>query len=507
MGRPEVVVFDSKQLGEPQNPSEQAAQGSPSPVAAASSSRASRAFDRLGRTSNKMAAPVRPFFDRLFDRLLPSLPTSDELNWDDEVDWARLQQEPLRARSLLRIIVVVVLLLLGWSAFAQLDEVTKGDGKVITSSKVQVIQTVDGGRVEEILVREGQEVQPGALLLKIDTTRLKTQWLEGRSDVLSLTAKKARLEALVNSVPFVMPPEVLEEAPDVAAQESGLYESQQNEVGAQLSMARQQLTQRKEELNEAKARFEQADSGLKLANQELDMTKPLLDSGAVSPVDIIRLEQAVTQKTGERSQASAQIQRLGSAITEAEQKIQGVELNTLNPWSKELSETIAKLNNISAGDSKRKDMVEQAEVRSPVRGTVQRLHVNTIGAVAQPGKELVEIVPLDDDLLLEAHIKPRDIAFLRTGMPARVKITAYDFSKYGGLDGVVEHISPDTDTDDKGNSFYVIRVRTTKSSLGPNMPITPGMVAEVDVLTGKKSVLAYLMKPVLKGKANAMTER
>jgi adhesin transport system membrane fusion protein len=501
MGRPEPegVALDTARMGAPQKP--------PEPPKKPSSSASGRAFERLGKASDKMSAPVRPFFDRVFDRLLPSLPTSEELNWDDEVDWARLQQEPLRARSLLRIVVIVVLLLLGWSAFAELDEVTKGDGKVIPSSKVQIIQAVDGGVVEELLVREGQEVTAGTLLLRIDTTRFRSSLLESHSEFLSLRAKEARLKSLVTGEPFVMPPEVLEESPEIAAHELSLYESSHNEVEAQLSIARQQLAQRKEEHNEANARYEQADSGLKLVKQELDMTEPLLESGAVSDVDIIRLKQAVAQKTGERSQALAQIQRLNSAILESEQKIQGVELNTRNPWSKELSETMAKLSTLSAGDTAREDKVKQAEVRSPVRGTVQRLLVNTIGAVAQAGKELVEIVPLDDDLLLEAHIKPKDIAFLRPGMPARVKITAYDFSKYGGLDGVVEHISPDTVVDEKGNAFYVITVRTLKSSLGENMPITPGMVAEVDVLTGKKSVLAYLMKPVLKGKDNAMTER
>jgi adhesin transport system membrane fusion protein len=505
MGRPEGDVLDTAQMGEPQKPPEQKSKSKSK--GSSSSSRSDRAFKRLGKASDKVAAPMRPFFDRLFDRLLPSLPTAEELNWDDEVDWARLQQEPLRARSLLRIVSVVVLLLLGWSMFAELDEVTKGDGKVIPSSKVQIIQAVDGGVVEELLVREGQEVMAGTLLLRLDTTRFEGSMRESRSEWLSLSAKKARLESLVNGVPFEMPPEVLEESPDIALQESGLYESQHNEVEAQLSIARQQLAQRREELNEATARHEQADSGLTLVKQELDMTKPLLRSGAVSEVDIIRLEQAVAQKTGERSQAHAQIQRLNSAILESEQKIQGVELNTRNPWSKELSETMAKLGTLVAGDVVRGDKVKHAEMRSPVRGTVQRLLVNTIGAVAQPGKELVEIVPLDDDLLLEAHIKPKDIAFLRPGMPARVKITAYDFSKYGGLDGVVEHISADTVVDEKGNANYVIRVRTLKSSLGPNMPITPGMVAEVDVLTGKKSVFEYLMKPVLKGKDNAMTER
>jgi adhesin transport system membrane fusion protein len=468
---------------------------------------ARKAFEQVGKVSNKTAAPIRPFFERFFDRLLPALPTSQELNWGDEVDWARLQQEPLRARRLLRLIVVVVLLLLGWAAMAPLDEVTRGEGKVIPSSQVQIVQAVDAGQVEELLVREGQNVESGQVLLRINTTRLETDWRVGRAETLSLMARAARLQALIDGQPFTVPEEVRREASHIAEQEQSLFNSSRAEVEAQLSIARQQLTQREEELNEVRARHEQASRGLELAQQELAMTKPLLETGAVSEVEIIKLEQTVAKLSGDRSQAAAQIQKVQAAIGESRHKIQDVELNTRNQWGKELAETVTRLGGVTARDSANADKVAQADVRSPVRGTVKRLLVNTINAVVQPGKELVEIVPLDDDLLFEAQIKPRDIGFLRPGQPARVKITAYDFSIYGGLDGEIEHISADSVKDEKGNEYYLIRVRTTQSTLGDNMPITPGMVAEVDVLNGKKTVLEYLLKPIHKGMSNAMTER
>lgn len=466
-----------------------------------------KAFEHIGTASNKAAAPMRPFFERFFDRLLPALPTSQELGWGAEADWARLQQEPLRARRLLRLIVVVVLLLLGWAALAPLDEVTRGEGKVIPSSQVQIVQAVDGGQVKELLVREGQEVVPGQVLLRIDPIRFTSDALSGRARVLGLKAKVTRLQALIDGRDFVMPEDVSRDAPDTAASEQSLYYSSRAEVDSQLSIARQQLAQREEELNEARARHEQASRGLDLAVQELAMTEPLLKSGAVSEVDIIRLKQTVTKLSGDRSQSAAQIQKVQAAIAESRHKIQDVELEARNKWSKELADSMTELGSRSASEVASADKVEQADVRSPVRGTVKRLLVNTINAVVQPGKELVEIVPLDDDLLLEAQVKPRDIAFLRPGLPVRVKITAYDFAIFGGLDGTLEHISADTVTDEKGNAYYLIRVRTLESTLGDNMPITPGMVAEVDVLTGKKTVLEYLLKPVLRAKANAMTER
>ena len=478
--------------------------GEPAPAPRSEHMRHTRkAFEQVG----KIKAPARPLFDRFFDRLLPALPDSHELDWGGQADWARLQQEPLRARRLLRIIVVVVILLLTWAGFAPLDEVTRGEGKVIPSSQVQIIQAVDPGQVEEILVREGQEVMPRQLLLRIDKSRFESELGAADAERLSLLARVMRLQALTDGREFVMPEEVLELRPDLAAQELALYQYSLTEADAQISIFRQQLTQREQELREVEALQTQATNGLRLAREELKKNEPLLRSGAVSEVEIIRLKQNVEKFDGDRNQAIERVGRARAAIDEAHSKIQEVELNKRNLWRKELSEASARLASVTAGTGVSQDKVKHAEVRSPVRGTVNRLLVNTVGGVVRPGQELVEIVPLDDELLLEAKIKPRDIGFLHPGLPARVKITAYDFAIYGGLDGTLEHISADTVTDEKGNAFYVIKVRTDKPTLGDNKPITPGMVAQVDVLTGKKTVLSYLLKPVLRAKANAMTER
>jgi adhesin transport system membrane fusion protein len=469
--------------------------------------RSRRVFEQVGKVSARVSAPVRPLFDRLFGRWLSPGPATHELDWADEADWARMQQEPLRARRLLRMVGVVFLILLGWSALAHIDEVTRGEGKVIPSSQVQIIQAVDGGVIEAMAVHEGQEVQVGELLFRIDSTRFTSSRLENRAEYFSLLARAARLRALTSGEPFEMPEEVQREAPTVAAQEFSLYTSSHASIEAQLSIARQQLAQREQELNEARARYDQANRGLDLANQELTMTRPLVASGAVSDVDIIRLRQTVARLSGDRNQAGAQISRMQAAITESQRKIQEVELNVRNQWKNELSDTTSRLSVLTQAELAIADRVKHADVRSPVHGTVKTLLINTVGAVVQPGKELVEIVPLDDALLIEARVRPLDIAFLRPGLPAMVKFTAYDYYVYGGLEAVVEHISADTVTDDKGNAYYLVRVRTNESKLGDNLPIIPGMVAEVDVLTGKKTVLSYLLKPVLRASATAMTER
>jgi adhesin transport system membrane fusion protein len=387
------------------------------------------------------------------------------------------------------------------------EDLTKGEGKVIPSRQLQVLQSLDGGIVSEIAVREGQVVKAGQVLLQIDTTRFESSVREGRAQYYALLAKAARLRALSEGKPFEPPAEAVKADPEIVEQERRLYESRNSELDAQVSITRQQLLQRQQELSEARARRAQAAQAYQLSAKELAVTRPLLSSGAVSEVDLLRLERDVARFRGERDMAAAQISRSQAAIAEANRKVQEVELTFRNEAGKELAETMAKLNALSETNVGLADRVKQAAIRSPVRGTVKRLLVNTVGGVVQPGRDIVEVVPLDDTLLLEARVLPKDIAFLRPGQPAIVKFTAYDFSIYGGLSGKLEQIGADSVTDEKGNTFYTVRVRTDKSSLGKNLPIIPGMVADVDIVTGRKSILAYLLKPVLRAKQAALTER
>lgn len=456
--------------------------------------------------SSGLTRRARPLIDRAFSRWIP--PQRDEsASWAADADWARLDQEPLRARFLLRTIAIVLALLLVWAAFATVDEVTRGTGKVIPSRQVQVIQAVDGGVVAEILVREGQSVEAGQTLFRIDETRFVSSLRENRVQYLALLAKAARLRALAEGSPLTLPEEVLREDPALAEQERRLYEAQRQELDNSVSIARQQLAQRNQELIEVRSRHTQAAQALELTSRELTMTRPLAASGAVSDVELLRLERDVGRFRGERDQAAAQIVRLQAAINEASRKVQEQEISFRNQMRNELADTVAKLNSLSEGSTALSDRVQHANVKSPVKGTVNRLLVTTVGGVLQPGKEIAEIVPSDDTLLLEAKISPKDIAFLHPGQKARVRFTAYDFAIYGGLDAEVEHIAADTITDEDGNAFYLVRVRTLQSSLGETMPILPGMVAEVDILTGKKSLLTYLLKPVIRAKTHAFTER
>ena len=465
-----------------------------------------KAFQRVGDLVNRTARSTEATFGPLVTRLTPT-DEKEHLDWAGDADWARLQQEPLRARQLLRLAAGALLLLLIWAAFASIDEVTRGEARVVPTSQLQVVQSVDGGVVTELLVKEGQTVEAGQMLLKIDPTRFVSNMLESRSAQLAMQAKVLRLQALTRGTPFNPPPELTREVPDVVSQETRLYESRRAEINAQISIAQNQLGQRQQELNEVRARKEQAERGLELMTKELNATRPMIASGAVSEVEVFRLEREVARLRGDRDQATAQISRVQSAILEATRKIEEVQLTSRNQMSAELSESMSKLASLSQGGLALEDKVKHADIKSPMRGIVKRLLVNTVGAVVQPGKEVVEVVPLDDALILEVQITPKDIGFLRPGQEATVKFTAYDFSIYGGLKADVIQIGADSVLDEKGNAFYHIRVRTRKSSLGPNLPIIPGMVAQVDILTGKKTILSYLLKPVLRAKANAMTER
>jgi adhesin transport system membrane fusion protein len=435
---------------------------------------------------------------------LPGDPTSD---WEGEAHWAMLQQEPLRAREVTYFAALALLVLVAWAALAPIDEVTRGQARVVPTMQLQVAQSVDGGVVAQLLVKEGDRVEAGQLLLRVDATRFMSDMLESRAAMLALEAKRLRLEALTRGEQFRPTEQLLREVPDIVAQERRLYESRHDELRAQAGILQNQLAQRHQELNEVRARREQAERGLQLAMKELDTTRPLQASGAVSEVELLRLEREVSRLRGDREQLAAQILRVQAAIGEASRRIEEVQLTARSEMSAQLSEVMSKLSTLNQGGVALEDRVKHADVKSPVRGTVKRLLVNTVGAVVPPGKELVEIVPLDDTLILEAQIHPKDIGFLRPGQPATVKFTAYDYSVYGGMQAQLVGIGADSVSDNEGRAYYLVRVRTDRPSLGKDLPIIPGMVAQVDILTGKKTVLAYLMKPVLRAQANALRER
>jgi len=434
-------------------------------------------------------------------------PAPKALGWSDLADQAVIEQEPIRARGVLYGIAIVVVLLITWSSFAEIDTVTRGSGKVIPSRQLQVVGSQDGGVIREILVREGDVVKRDDLLLRLDQTRSQASLGENQAELQGLSIKAARLRAVIDGTPFVPTDAMHAAAPEVVAQEEQLYRSTLEGLEVEQDIAMQQLRQRNDELTELVAREGQLQRERDLAAEELDVTRPMVASGAVSKVEILRLERELNRASGELEQTKAQIQRVRGAISEAEGRVESVRLEFANEASEQLTQTLTRINALREAGAGLSDRVQQTNVLAPVAGTINQLYFNTVGGVVLPGRDIVEIVPADDTLLLEVRVRPQDIAFIAPGQLANVKVTAYDFVVFGGLEGRVEQIGADTVLDEEGNAFYEVTVRTEQASFGEEYPIIPGMTVEVDVITGKKTVLAYLMKPVLRARQRALSER
>jgi adhesin transport system membrane fusion protein len=403
------------------------------------------------------------------------------------------------------------LVMLIWADRAALDEVTRGEGKVIPSTKTQVIQNLEGGILAELLVREGDIVQEGAVLVRIDNSMAKANYRDLRGQYLALLAESARLEAMIaGEESVIFPDEVLSDAPEEAAAQNRLFGAQQSQIRAQVAVLESQKSQRKQEIGEAQSRRAQLSSGLRLAHEELAITEPLVRKSILPRLDLIRIERQVTDLEGEIRTIDATIPRLKTALAEADNRIEELVISTRAQMSDELNDVRGQIHSLSETLFASSDRVTRTEVRSPVYGTVKQIKFNTLGGVIQPGADILEIVPLDDTLLIEARVRPADIAFLRPGQKAIIKVSAYDFSIYGGLAATLEQISADTIKDERGDSFYRVYLRTTESSLsrhGEALPIIPGMTATAEILTGEKTVLDYLLKPLLKARDRALSER
>ncbi|MCS2609463.1 HlyD family type I secretion periplasmic adaptor subunit [Halomonas dongshanensis] len=465
-----------------------------------------KGFEAIGRFSESGQKPFRPFIDRLFAKRVSAAHLSRD--WSSDTDWARMQQEPIRARAFLYTVVLAFALLIVWACFAPIDEVTRGIGRVIPASQLQRVQSFDGGVIEEVMVREGQVVEAGELLMRIDPTRFVSDFRENRAQRYALEARAERLRALATGTEFNPSEELRQEVPDIVIQEREAFESRREELRVQENVLEDRIRQREQELREAVARRDTASREASMASQELALTRPLLSSGAVSEVEVLRLQREVSRATGERSQAEASVARLQAALEEAQTQLREVGAERRSEWRNDLAQAYGDLNALQQSGTGLQDRVRLTEIRSPVAGVVQRIHINTIGGVAQPGQEVIDIVPSDEQLLVEARIAPQDIAFLRPGQHATIKLTAYDYAIYGGLQAELELISADTITDDNDNTFYLVRVRSLPTEDATNaLQVIPGMTAQVDIITGKRTVMQFLLKPVLRAWRNSMGER
>lgn len=420
-----------------------------------------------------------------------------------------LIQSPKSTQRVLWTIAILVVWLIAWASWADIDEITRGEGRIIPSGQLQVVQNLEGGIVKAILVKEGDTVKKGQELLKIDNSKFTSTYAESVVKLDELKAKELRLRAEGNNQLFVNDTKVRSPRLDrLIEQEKSLYDINQLQLKSKIQILKEQLLQKRSELKEAKSKYKHLDNSYRLLQREIDLSVPLAESGIVSEVDMIKLERDANKASEELSSVELAIPGLFSKITETKSKISQARLEFQTKARLEWHTVVADIAKLKESKVYLKDQVSRTIVMAPVEGTVNQIFVNTVGGVVKPGMDLIEIVPSDDALLAEIKVKPQDIAFLFPGQKALVKFTAYDFAIFGGLKGEVENISPDTITDEEGENYYMVRIKTYESPLSSKkLTIIPGMTITVDILTGKKTVMDYLLKPIFKAKNNALSER
>lgn len=405
------------------------------------------------------------------------------------------------------VLCAFIIAFIAWAAWATVDEVTRGQGQVVPARRVQVIQHLEGGILGEVMVREGQEVQIGQPLARVDNVGAESQLRDLNARILEHRAATLRLNAELSGIPPVFPEEI---PPNVVSSETNAYNSRVLKVERERELMQSQLEQKQQEMQEMNQRAETFRHALELAQRRSELARPMVLKKLYPEVDYLNLQQEVVRLQGEINAIANSIGKTELAVREAEQRLRLTDAEMRSQVIKELNERQSEMASLEQSMATGADRVTRTELRAPVRGIINVINLNTIGGVVKPGEPIMELVPLDDTLVVEAKIRPADIAFIHPGQKAIIKLTAYDSTIYGSLSGEVEQISADTLPGQNNEVHFLVKIRTAEAGLvhrGEKLPIMPGMVASVDILTGKKTVLTFLIKPIVRGMDNALRER
>lgn len=429
------------------------------------------------------------------------------------------ERPELKIDLMFTFITVFVLICIIWATIAEVDELTRGEGKVIPSSKIQSIQSLDGGLIEEILVKTGDTVTENQPLIKIDTTRFQATLEENQESYYQWKAMKVRLEVeadldLSKPIPKLdFSNEVKDVALNYIKSQEQFYGNRIEQLKISLEIFDSQIKQKRQELAETNSKIQQAKTKLNLVKIERETIANLVKSSAKSKVDLITIEKEYQSLKGDIENLELSIPKINYEINEAENK----KLERIREFRTEASTELQKISveikKVEARLVSDTDKIEKTVIKSNVNGTVKEIYMNTIGGVVKSGVPLMDIIPESDNLLVEAKIDPKDIAFINPSQDVLIKLTAYDFTIYGGLHGKIVEISADSIVDPEskdGKSYYKVVVQTDKSYLekdGKKHPIIPGMVANVDIVTGKKTIMDFILKPLLKVKQDSLHER
>lgn len=452
--------------------------------------------------------------------------TTDDIQFANEVDAAIARRPRFGARTLSITVAIMFLFLIIWAAFADIDEVTHADGSVVGSQRTQTIQNLEGGILRSILVHEGQIVNKGDILAQLDNEMAESSYRDSINKAMENSLAIIRLEAELKGEKPVFPTafeswasqligqkidkNIESRAKQIIQDQLATFETRKHQLATDLKVLQSQYEQKKHEVDEQTAHKAQLNRSLSIAIEQRDAAEPLVKRRTYSKMEFLTLEQKVVELSGQIDVVAASLPKAQQALAEAEQRIASKKAEQKSLITEEINKRRLELASLKETLSAGSDRVTRTELKSQVRGTVKQIYINSVGGVVKPGEPIMDIVPLDDTLLVEAKVSPKDVAFLRPGQDVMVKISAYDFSIYGGLEGKLESISADTIEDKKGDYHYLVKVRTQKTNIhyqNEVLPIIPGMLVTADILIGKKTVLDYLLKPILKAKQNALRER
>ena len=452
--------------------------------------------------------------------------TPDDILYANEVDAALARRPKFGIRMLSISVAVFFLCLIIWAAIADVDEVTHAEGSVVGSQRTQTIQNLEGGILRAVLVHEGQIVDKGTVLAQLDNEMAESAYRDAVNKAMENSLAVIRLESEIKGDPPVFPENIDAwaekvigrriEAPmlgrvnQIIQDQENAWHSRRDQLNAEIDVLQSQYTQRLHDVEELTARKLQLDRSLELSIEQRNAAYSLVQRNNFSKLEYLGMQQRVVELQGQIDALAATIPKAKAAADEARQRIASRRAEQIAAVTEEINKRRQELNSLRESLSAGRDRVTRTELRAPVRSTVKQIYISTVGGVVKPGEPIMDLVPLDDTLVVEAKVKPQDVAFLRPGQEVMVKVSAYDFSIYGGLEGKLESISADTIEDKRGEHFYLVKVRTQKNAIvhhNESLPIIPGMVVTADILIGKKTVLDYLLKPILKAKQNALRER
>ena len=411
---------------------------------------------------------------------------------------------------LLSAITLLIVFFIFWASFSEIEELTRGQGQVVPSQEIQVVQSLEGGILAELLVNDGDIVEKGQILMRINDVAFSSEERGVEARFASLGAKRARLKAEAAGEEPAMPDDIKETAPRIVENELALHASRQEELANAKSIYADKISRAEAQIAETNEDIKRIKNSRGLLYQELKITSEMVKQRAVPKLEEIRLQREVSDLTGQLAANEEKLKGLGAELSAAKKELEDQDTKFRSQALGELNEVETEIKQLEESLKSIEDRVFRTELRAPVSGIINNIALKTIGGVIEPAQKLVEIVPLDDELKIIAKVRPSDIAFLKPGQEVSVKITAYDPQRYGSLNGRLVRIGANSVNDREGNIFFEIEVRTDKNYMGSEenpLPITPGMVAQAEVITGKRTIMEYLLKPVLRARSVALTER